>query len=138
MLKARLEKTRKTEIGPLMEIGLYNDDDRCEYSAAVVMHDDLQFICYRMERGAVLQSTLGNSGGLKNYEKIATSKITVKEKKSIIHGQIVLAVVDFIGIIYDLFGEDIECPYGLSKRFMTDALDDFINLCYKQMMNSVA
>lgn len=136
MLKARLEKTRKTEIGPLMEIGLYNDDE-CEYSAAVVMHDDLQFICYRMEHGAVLQSTLGNSGGLKNYKKIATSKITVKEKKSIIHGQVALALVDFIGIIYDLFSEDIECPYGLSKRFMTDALDDFINLCYKQMMNSV-
>lgn len=138
MLKARLEKTRKTDIGPLIEIGLYNFDQKCEYSAAVVMYDDLQFVCYRMDKGAVLQSTLGNSSILKNYKKLALSKLTAKEKKFIIHGQVVLAIVDFIGIISDLFGECIETPYGLSKRFITDALDDYINLCYKQMMKSVS
>lgn len=137
MLNARFEMPRNTDIGPLVELGLYDIDGKCEFRVAIVMHDNLQFTCHRMERGAVLQSTLGNVGGLKNYRYLAKSKMTVKEKKDIIHGQIALAVTDFVGIIYDLFDEDIRCPH-LSKRFMDNHLEDYIKLCYRRMMNSIS
>ena len=86
-----------------------------------------------MERGAVTQSTIGSSG-MMNYDKLTMSKLTVKEKKAVLHGEIIIAASDFIGIISDLFSEEIECPYGLSRRFMTDALENYINMCYKYLM----
>ena len=132
MLKARLERTRKTEIGPLIELNIYNDDNKLEYGAAVIP-DNAQFTCYRMERGAVTQSAIGFSGAM-DYYKLAMSKLTTKEKKAVLHGEIVIAMVDFIGVIADLFDEDIECPYGLSRRFITDALEDYIKMCYKHLM----
>ena len=132
MLKARLENTRKTEIGPLIELNIYNGD-KLEYGAAIIPDGGSQFTCYRMERCAVTQSAIGSSGAM-NYDKLAVSKLTVKEKKSVLHGEIILATVDFIGVISDLFSEDIECPYGLSRRFMTDALENYINMCYKYLM----
>lgn len=131
MLKVRLEKTRKTEIGPLIELNIYNDD-KLEYGAAVIP-DNGQFVCYRMERGAVTQSAIGLSGVM-DYDKLTMSKLTTKEKKAILHGEIVIAMADFIGVIADLFDEEIECPYGLSRRFMTDALEDYINMCYRHLM----
>ena len=131
MLKARLERTRKTEIGPLIELNIYNDD-KLEYGAAIIP-DGNQFTCYRMERGAVTQSAIGSSGAM-NYDKLTMSKLTTKEKKDVLHGNIVIAMVDFIGVIADLFDENIECPYGLSRRFMIDALEDYINMCYKHLM----
>lgn len=131
MLKVRLEKTRKTEIGPLIELNIYNDD-KLEYGAAVIPENG-QFVCYRMERGAVTQSAIGLSGVM-DYDKLVMSKLTTKEKKAVLHGNIVIAMADFIGVIADLFDEDIECPYGLSRRFMTDALEDYINMCYRHLM----
>lgn len=133
MLKARLENTRKTEIGPLIELNIYDEDGKVEYGAAVVPAGGTQFICYRMSNGAVTQSTIGSSGAM-DYDKLSMSKLSTKEKKAIIHGEIILAMVDFIGVISDLFSEDIECPYGISRRFMTDALEDYINMCYKYLM----
>lgn len=132
MLKARLENVRKTEIGPLIELNIYNGD-KLEYGAAIIPDGGCQFTCYRMERGAVTQSAIGSSGVI-NYDNLAMSKLSVKEKKSVLHGEIVIAATDFIGIISDLFSEEIECPYGLSRRFMTDALEDYINMCYKYLM----
>lgn len=132
MLKARLENVRKTEIGPLIELNIYNGD-KLEYGAAIIPDGGSQFTCYRMERGAVTQSAIGSSG-MMNYDKLAMSKLTVKEKKAVLHGEIILAAVDFIGVISDLFSEDIECLYGLSRRFMTDALENYINMCYKYLM----
>lgn len=132
MLKARLEKTRKTEIGPLIELNIYNGD-KLEYGAAIIPDGGSQFTCYRMERGAVTQSAIGSSG-MMNYDKLAMSKLTVKEKKAVLHGEIIIAAADFIGVISDLFSEEIECPYGLSRRFMTDALENYINMCYKYLM----
>lgn len=133
MLKARLENTRKTEIGPLIELNIY-DDEKLEYSAAIIPDGvGYQFTCYRMERGAVTQSAIGSSGVM-NYDKLAMSKLTIKEKKAVIHGEIIIAAVDFIGVISDLFSEEIECPYGLSRRFMSDDLEDYINMCYKYLM----
>ena len=132
MLKARLENVRKTEIGPLIELNIYNDG-KLEYGAAIIPDGGSQFTCYRMERGAVTQSAIGSSG-MMNYDKLTMSKLTVKEKKAVLHGEIVLTAVDFIGVISDLFSEDIECPYGLSRRFMTDALENYINMCYKYLM----
>lgn len=132
MLKARLENVRKTEIGPLIELNIYNGD-KLEYGAAIIPDGGYQFTCYRMERGAVTQSAIGSSG-MMNYDKLTMSKLTVKEKKAVLHGEIVLTAVDFIGVISDLFSEEIECPYGLSRRFMTDALEDYINMCYKYLM----
>ena len=132
MLKARLENVRKTEIGPLIELNIYNDD-KLEYGAAIIPDGGSQFTCYRMERGAVTQSAIGSSG-MMNYDKLAMSKLTVKEKKAVLHGEIIIAATDFIGIISDLFSEEIECPYGLSRRFMTDALENYINMCYKYLM----
>lgn len=132
MLKARLENTRKTEIGPLIELNIYNDE-KIEYSAAIIPDNGSLFTCYRMERGAVTQSAIGSSGAM-SYDKLAMSKLTTKEKKAVIHGEIIIAAVDFIGVISDLFSEDIECPYGLSRRFMSDDLEDYINMCYKYLM----
>ena len=132
MLKARLENVRKTEIGPLIELNIYNGD-KLEYGAAIIPDGGSQFTCYRMERGAVTQSAIGSSGVI-NYDKLAMSKLTVKEKKAVLHGEIIIAATDFIGIISDLFSEEIECPYGLSRRFMTDALENYINMCYKYLM----
>ena len=132
MLKARLENTRKTEIGPLIELNIYNDE-KLEYGAAIIPDGGSQFTCYRMERGAVTQSANGSSG-MMNYDKHGMSKLTVKEKKAVLHGEIIIAAVDFIGVISDLFSEEIECPYGLSRRFMTDALENYINMCYKYLM----
>lgn len=132
MLKARLENVRKTEIGPLIELNIYNGD-KLEYGAAIIPDGGYQFTCYRTERGSVTQSTIGSSGVI-NYDKLAMSKLSVKEKKSVLHGEIVIAATDFIGVISDLFSEEIECPYGLSRRFMTDALEDYINMCYKYLM----
>ena len=132
MLKARLENVRKTEIGPLIELNIYNGD-KLEYGAAIIPDGGYQFTCYRMECHSVTQSAIGSSG-MMNYDKLAMSKLTVKEKKAVLHGEIVLAATDFIGVISDLFSEDIECPYGLSRRFMTDALEDYINMCYKYLM----
>ena len=132
MLKARLENARKTEIGPLIELNIYNDE-KIEYSAAIIPDGGSRFTCYRMERGAVTQSAIGSSGAM-SYDKLAISKLTVKEKKAVLHGEIILAAVNFIGVISDLFSEEIECPYGLSRRFMTDALEDYINMCYKYLM----
>ena len=132
MLKARLENVRKTEIGPLIELNIYNDD-KLEYGAAIIPDGGSQFTCYRMERGAVTQSAIGSSG-MMNYDKLAMSKLTVKEKRAVLHGEIIIAATDFIGIISDLFSEEIECPYGLSRRFMTDALENYINMCYKYLM----
>lgn len=132
MLKARLENVRKTEIGPLIELNIYNGD-KLEYGAAIIPDGGYQFTCYRTERGYVTQSTIGSSGVI-NYDNLAMSKLSVKEKKSVLHGEIVIAATDFIGIISDLFSEEIECPYGLSRRFMTDALEDYINMCYKYLM----
>ena len=132
MLKARLENTRKTEIGPLIELNIYNGD-KLEYGAALIPDGGSQFTCYRMERSAVTQSAIGSSGAM-NYDKLAMSKLTVKEKKAVLHGEIIIAATDFIGIISDLFSEEIECPYGLSRRFMTDALENYINMCYKYLM----
>lgn len=133
MLKARLENTRKTEIGPLIELNIYNDG-KLEYGAAIIPDcRGYQFTCYRMECGAVTQSAIGSSGVI-NYDKLSVSKLTVKEKKAVLHCEIIMAAVDFIGIISDLFSENIECPYGLSRRFMTDALEDYINMCYKYFM----
>lgn len=132
MLKARLENVRKTEIGPLIELNIYNGD-KLEYGAAIIPDGGYQFTCYRTERCYVTQSTIGSSGVI-NYDNLAMSKLSVKEKKSVLHGEIVIAATDFIGIISDLFSEEIECPYGLSRRFMTDALEDYINMCYKYLM----
>ena len=132
MLKARLENVRKTEIGPLIELNIYNGD-KLEYGAAIIPDGGSQFTCYRMERGAVTQSAIGSSG-MMNYDKLAMSKLTVKEKKAVLHGEIIIAAADFIGVISDLFSEEIECPYGLSRRFMTDALENYINMCYKYLM----
>ena len=132
MLKARLENVRKTEIGPLIELNIYNGD-KLEYGAAIIPDGGSQFTCYRMERGAVTQSAIGSSGVM-NYDKLAMSKLTVKEKKAVLHGEIIIAATDFIGIISDLFSEEIECPYGLSRRFITDALENYINMCYKHLM----
>ena len=132
MLKARLENVRKTEIGPLIELNIYNGD-KLEYGAAIIPDGGSQFTCYRMERGAVTQSAIGSSGVM-NYDKLAMSKLTVKEKKAVLYGEIIIAATDFIGIISDLFSEEIECPYGLSRRFMTDALENYINMCYKYLM----
>lgn len=132
MLKARLENVRKTEIGPLIELNIYNGD-KLEYGAAIIPDGGSQFTCYRMERGAVTQSAIGFSGVM-NYDKLAMSKLTVKEKKAVLHGEIIIAAADFIGIISDLFSEEIECPYGLSRMFMTDALENYINMCYKYLM----
>ena len=132
MLKARLENVRKTEIGPLIELNIYNGD-KLEYGAAIIPDGGSQFTCYRMERGAVTQSAIGSSGVM-NYDKLSMSKLTVKEKKAVLHGEIIIAATDFIGIISDLFSEEIECPYGLSRRFMTDALENYINMCYKYLM----
>ena len=133
MLKARLENTRKTEIGPLIELNIYNDR-KLEYGAAIVPDGGgYQFTCYRMERGDVTQSAIGFSGAM-NYDKLAMSKLTIKEKKAVLHGEIIITAVDFIGVISDLFSEEIECPYCLSRRFMTDALEDYINMCYKYLM----
>ena len=132
MLKARLENVRKTEIGPLIELNIYNGD-KLEYGAAIIPDGGSQFTCYRMERGAVTQSAIGSSG-MMNYAKLAMSKLTVKEKKAVLHGEIIIAATDFIGIISDLFSEEIECPYGLSRRFITDALENYINMCYKYLM----
>lgn len=132
MLKARLENARKTETGPLIELNIYNDE-KIEYRAAIIPDGGSRFTCYRMECGTVTQSAIGSSGAM-SYDKLAMSKLTVKEKKAVLHGEIILAAVDFIGVISDLFSEDIECPYGLSRRFMTDALEDYINMCYKYLM----
>ena len=132
MLKARLENVRKTEIGPLIELNIYNGD-KLEYGAAIIPDGGYQFTCYRTECGSVTQSTIGSSGVI-NYDKLAMSKLSVKEKKSVLHGEIAIAATDFIGVISDLFSEEIECPYGLSRRFMTDALEDYINMCYKYLM----
>ena len=132
MLKARLENVRKTEIGPLIELNIYNGD-KLEYGAAIIPDGRYQFTCYRTERGSVTQSTIGSSGVI-NYDNLSMSKLTIKEKKAVLHGEIVIAATDFIGVISDLFSEDIECPYGLSRRFMTDALEDYINMCYKYLM----
>lgn len=132
MLKARLENVRKTEIGPLIELNIYNGD-KLEYGAAIIPDGGSQFTCYRMERGAVTQSAIGSSG-MMNYDKLSMSKLTVKEKKAVLHGEIIIAATDFIGIISDLFSEEIECPYGLSRRFITDALENYINMCYKYLM----
>lgn len=134
MLKARLENTRKTEIGPLIELNIYNDE-KLEYGAAIIPDGGYQFTCYRMECHchSVTQSAIGSSG-MMNYDKLAMSKLNVKEKKAVLHGEIVLAAVDFIGVISHLFSEEIECPYGLSRRFMTDDLEDYINMCYKYLM----
>lgn len=132
MLKARLENARKTDIGPLIELNIYNDEN-LEYRAAIIPDGGRQFTCYRMERGAVTQSAIGSSGAI-NYDKLAISELNIKEKKAILHGEIIIAAVDFIGVISDLFSEDIECPYGLSRRFITDALEDYINMCYKYLM----
>ena len=133
MLKAILENTRKTEIGPLIELNIY-DDGKLEYGAAIIPDcGGYRFTCYRMERGTVTQSAIGSSGAI-NYDKLAMSKLTVKEKKAVLHGEIIIAAIDFIEIISDLFSDDIECPYCLSRRFMTDALEDYINMCYKYLM----
>ena len=132
MLKARLENVRKPEIGPLIELNIYIGD-KLEYGAAIIPDGGSQFTCYRMERGAVTQSAIGSSGVM-NYDKLAMSKLTAKEKKAVLHGEIIIAATDFIGIISDLFSEEIECPYGLSRRFMTDALENYINMCYKYLM----
>ena len=132
MLKARLENVRKTEIGPLIELNIYNGD-KLEYGAAIIPAGGSQFTCYRMECHSVTQSAIGSSGVM-NYDKLAMSKLTVKEKKAVLHGQIISAATDFIGIISELLSEEIECPYGLSRRFMTDALENYINMCYKYLM----
>lgn len=132
MLKARLENVRKTEIGPLIELNIYNGD-KLEYGAAIIPDGGSQFTCYRMECHSVTQSAIGSSGVM-NYDKLAMSKMTVKEKKAVLYGEIIIAATDFIGIISDLFSEEIECPYGLSRRFMTDALENYINMCYKYLM----
>ena len=79
MLKARLENTRKTEIGPLIELNIYNGD-KLEYGAAIIPDGGYQFTCYRMERGAVTQSAIGSSGAI-NYDKLAMSKLTSKRRK---------------------------------------------------------
>ena len=135
MLKARLENVRKTEIGPLIELNIYNGD-KLEYGAAIIPDGGSQFTCYRMECHSVTQSAISSSG-MMNYDKLAMSKLTVKEKKVVLHGEIVLAAVDFIGVISDLFSEEIECPYGLSRRFMTDALENYISMCYKYLMHDL-
>lgn len=135
MLKARLENARKTEIGPLIELNIYNDE-KIEYSAAIIPDNGSLFTCYRMERGSVTQSAIGSSGAM-SYDKLAMSKLTVKEKKAVLHGEIILAAIDFIGVISDLFSEEVECPYGLSRRFMTDDLEYYINMCYKYLMLAV-
>ena len=132
MLKARLENVRKTEIGPLIELNIYNGD-KLEYGAAIIPDGGSQFTCYRMECHSVTQSAISSSG-MMNYDKLAMSKLTVKEKKAVLHGEIIIAATDFIGIISDLFSEEIECPYGLSRRFMTDALENYINMCYKYLI----
>ena len=132
MLKARLENVRKTEIGPLIELNIYNGD-KLEYGAAIIPDGGSQFTCYRMECHSITQSAIGSSGVM-NYDKLAMSKMSVKEKKAVLYGEIIIAATDFIGIISDLFSEEIECPYGLSRRFMTDALENYINMCYKYLM----
>ena len=135
MLKARLENTRNTDIGPLIELNIYNDG-KLEYGAAIIPDGGSQFTCYRMERGSITQSAIGSSGAM-NYDKLAMSKLTAKEKKAVLHGEIVIAAVDFIGIISDLFSEEIECPYGLSRRFITNDLDNYINMCYNKYLMDV-
>ena len=135
MLKARLENVRNTEIGPLIELNIYNGD-KLEYGAAIIPDGGSRFTCYRMERGAVTQSAIGSSGAM-NYDKLAMSKLSVKEKIAVLHGEIVIAAADFIGVISDLFSEEIECPYGLSRRFMTDALENYISMCYKYLMHDL-
>lgn len=42
MLKVRLENTRKTEIGPLIELNIYNGD-KLEYGAAIIPDGGSQF-----------------------------------------------------------------------------------------------
>lgn len=133
MLKARLENIRKTEIGPLIELNIYNGE-KLEYGAAIIPDGGYQFTCYRMEYSGVTQSAIGSSG-MMHYDKLAMSKLSVKEKKAVIHGEIIIAAMGFIEVISDLFSEEIECPYGLSRRFMTDDLEDYINMCYKYLMH---
>lgn len=133
MLKARLEGARRTAVGPLINLNIYNDD-KIEYSAAIITNGS-HFTCYRMdtETGVITQSAIGFSGAM-NYNKLVMSNLTETKKKAVLHGEIIIAVIEFIAVIADLFNEDIECPYGVSRRFMSEALKEYIDMCYEYFM----
>lgn len=131
MLRCKLENPHMTDIGPIMEIRLYKEDGmRSEYGAAIVPYYDSNFLCYRMHNDVITQSTIGNSG-LFPFRKIIRSSMMAKYKKSIIHGEIALAIIDFLGVISDLMKEDILSPNEISVRFQTPKMEKYIDLCYK-------
>lgn len=130
MLKCKLENPHMTDIGPLMNIVLINEDgSRSDYGAAIVPYHDSNFICYRMHNGIVTQSAIGNSG-LFPFRKIMRSSMMAKHKKAVIHGEIALAIIDFIGVISDLMHEDILSPDEVSVRFRSPEMEKYIDLCY--------
>lgn len=131
MLMCKLENPHITKMGPIMEINLYKEDGtKSEYRAAIAPWRESNFICYRIYNGEVTQSSIGHSG-IFPFRKMIKSDMLVKYKKSIIHGQIAISIIDFIGVISNLMGEDILNPEELSLRFITPELRTYINLCYK-------
>lgn len=131
MLECKLEDIRKTGIGPLMGIKLYKKGEaKPEYEAAIIPYRDSNFLCYRMVDGTITESVIGNSG-LSPFGKIMRTNILVKHKKAIIHGEIVLAIIDFLGVVSDLMKEDILYPKEISTRFQSPEMTKYINLCYK-------
>lgn len=132
MLRCKLENPHMTDIGPIMEIRLYKEDGtRSEYGAAIAPYYDSIFMCYRMHNDAITQSNIGNSRPFPFGSLVKDGSIIAKHKKAIIHGEIALAIIDFLGVISDLMKEDILSPNEVSIRFGSPEITKYIDLCYK-------
>ena len=134
MLRVRLKYPQvDPDDGPVMFINLY-DEEKIIIETLIRIAGSTNFIISRIYNGEFTQNIMGNSGKV-NYDKLFDSGMMAKDIKHIIHGQVVLAVIDFIGIITDLklADGDIKLPIGITTRFIEPNMDIFVEDCYKYL-----
>ena len=116
MMYVRFENFRNTELGPLLEINLYSEEENGVmikeegYCCAVMISSYKQFICYRTYNGTCTQSSIGISSVIDMSKLIRSSYISVADKKKIIYSQTIAAITDFLSVISDLFKVEISFP----------------------------
>lgn len=134
MLQVRLKYPQvDPDDGPVMYVNLY-DEEKIVIETLIRIAGNTNFIISRIYDGEFTQNIMGNSGKV-NYNKLFDSGMMARDIKHIIHGQIALAVIDFIGIVTDLklADGDIKLPIGITTRFIESNMDIFVEDCYKHL-----
>ena len=139
MLKVKLEYPRiDPDDGPVMYVDLYDENNNIIIETIMSIVNYTNFTVSRIYNGEFTHNSMGNSGRV-DYAKLVKSGIPAKEIKHIIHGQIILCVSDFIGIITDLklVDGDIKFPMNVTARFIDPDIDVYIGACYKYLRSMI-